>query len=194
MGKTMTPQNAVSLECVCGEELTVEADALGRIMRCPRCDRYLRPGLQFLLVDERKAPNLTVQCECGHFVVAERGRAGKRVQCPVCKQKLVMPQAVVKHDSPGAVRVPRRALERQLRRVASRPERRSKEMTRLESAAHAGRITLRPGEHICVNLECGALMKAGAIVCPKCGTNRITGERYESPGPEADPEGRWKQV
>ncbi len=194
MGRTTTPENAVSLRCLCGGKLVIDADALGRTIRCPNCERYLRPGLQFVLVDEGRAPNLTVQCKCGHFVVTEPGRKGKRVRCPVCKQKLVMPQAVVKYDSPGAVRVPRKALERQLRRVRRRTERPSKEITRLESAAHAGRITLRPGEHICVNLECGALMRAGAIVCPKCGTNRITGERYEGPGPEGDPEGKWKQV
>ncbi len=194
MGKRTVPKNTVSLQCPCGAELLVEGNLLGRIFRCPHCDRYVRPSLHFVLADRALAPNLTVQCACGHFVVAEADRVGKKARCTVCKRTLILPQPVVKFDSPGFVRVPKKALERQLRKVQNPRERSSKEMTRLESASHAGRISLRPGEHICPNTECGALMRAGAEVCAECGTNRITGMRYEADGPEGDPVGKWKQV
>jgi hypothetical protein len=194
MARATVPKNTVKVRCVCGEELLFDANLLGRIVPCPHCGRYLRPALHFLLVDTSLAPNLTVQCSCGHFVVEEPERAGKRARCPVCKKHMIMPQPVVKFDSPGCVKVPRKVLEKQLRRVQRRRERAPKEMTRLESAAHAGRISLRPGEHICVNMECGALLKAGANVCPRCGTNRLTGQRYEGVGPAGDPEGEWREV
>ncbi|MFO7957252.1 MAG: hypothetical protein R6X33_09145 [Candidatus Brocadiia bacterium] len=194
MAKATVPKNTVSLQCPCGAELLIEANLLGRDFRCPECERYIRASLQFVLADRSLAPNLTVQCTCGHFVIEEPDRAGKKARCPVCKKNLIMPQPVVKFDSPGFVRVPKKALERQLKRVKSSKKRSTKEMTRLESAAHSGRISLRPGEHICPNMECGALLRAGANVCSECGTNRLTGKRYDAEGPEEDPVGKWKEV
>jgi RNase P subunit RPR2 len=194
MADTTVQQNTLKVTCPCGQELTIEARLLGRIMKCASCGRYLRPALQFLLVDKDRAPNLTVQCGCGHFVVEKPGRAGKRSRCPVCKGHLIMPQPVVKFGSEGVIRVPRKVLENQLRRVGAPSDRHSKEVTRLETAAQRGRISLRPGEHICVNPECGALLSPGANVCAKCGTNRLTGQLYEGPGPEKDPMGKWREV
>ncbi|MCD6415228.1 MAG: hypothetical protein J7M08_00850 [Planctomycetes bacterium] len=174
--------------------MLVGARQLGKIIQCSRCKRYLRVGLQFLLVDKSLAPNLTVQCQCAHFVVAKPESSGKRVRCPVCKRYLMLPEPVMKFDSPGCLRVPRKALKKQLKQPTQQRERPAKEMSRLELAAHAGRINLRPGEHICTNLRCGALLKAGTIVCPECGTNHVSGERYEPLGPQEDPKGVWKQV
>lgn len=192
MQELETRPDGVVFECACGAQVAINPLDLGAVVSCGDCGRYLRPTLQFLLVDQSKAPNLTVQCACGHFVVTPPDQVGKRATCQVCKRAMIMPQPVVKFDSPGVVRVPRKVLKSQLRRSEHRKERASKEMTRLESASHAGRITLRPGEHICVNLECGALLPPSANICPKCGTNRLTGRTYEGPGPEADPIPKWK--
>jgi hypothetical protein len=194
MAQVTVPENCVRITCPCGEELTFEAHLLGRIVPCHHCGRYLRPALQFLLIDRDLAPNLTVQCTCGRFVVQPADKVGKRARCQICKSTLMMPQPVVKFESEGFVRVPRKILQAQLTKAQSRRERASKEMTRLHSAAHAGRITLGPGEHICVNTKCGALMRAHATVCPKCGTNRITGRRYDPVGPEGDAVGKWRMV
>ncbi len=194
MADTTTLNNGFQITCPCGQELTIEARLLGRIIPCASCGRYLRPALQFLLVDKDRAPNLTVQCSCGHFVVERPNRSGKRARCPICKGNLIMPQPVVKFDSDGVIRVPRKVLENQLRRVTVRPDRRGKDITRLETAAQRGRISLRPGEHICVNPDCGALLSPGANVCSKCGTNRLTGHDYIGPGPGKDPTGKWKEV
>jgi len=193
MVQATVPQDVVRVTCPCGEELTIEAALLGRVIPCPHCRRYLRPALQFILADKSLAPNLTVQCSCGHFVVEKANRVGKRARCRVCKGHLIMPQPVVKFGADSVVRVPRKVLENQLRRAGARPSQEDKDVTRLEAAAHAGRIGLRPGEHICVNEECGALLSPGANVCPKCGTNRLTGQAYVGAGPEKDPTGKWKE-
>jgi ribosomal protein L40E len=196
MGQRATPQNSVTFTCRCGEEVTIEAGLLGRIVPCPHCGCYVRAALQFLLAEQQLAPNLTVQCACGHFVVADSSRVGKQVRCSVCKRKLQMPQPVTKSGTAGGIRVPRKVLRNQLRGGARgrRQSAGSREVTRLERAARSGKLNLRPGEHICVNQECGALLGPGANVCPNCGTNRLTGERYEGTGPEEDPRGKWKEV
>jgi hypothetical protein len=194
MAETTLPAQTVRIDCPCGEEIRFDAHLLNRIIQCRHCRRYLRPALQFMLVDRSLAPNLTVQCTCGRFIVQPSDKVGKRVRCKVCKNHLMMPQPVVKFNVEGFVRIPRKVLQNQLTKVQRQKERAPKEMTRLQSAGHAGRITLGPGEHICVNLRCGALMRARATVCPKCGTNRITGRRYEGSGPEGDPRGKWKMV
>lgn len=194
MAQAVQTEQVVRVNCACGQEMRLEPQLLGRIIRCLHCGRYVRVGLQFLLIDRSWAPNLTVQCACGRFIVETPDKVGKQVRCKACKRQLVMPQPVVKFDSNGLVRVPRKILENQLNRGKLRQERAPKEMTRLESAGHAGRITLGPGQHICVNPNCGALMRARANVCSKCGTNRLTGKRYEAKGPAADPQGTWKQV
>jgi len=193
MADSPTTDEMVVLQCVCGEEVEFEARLLGQIISCPHCARYLRPALQFLMADKEAAPNLTAQCTCGHFIVEETGTGGKRARCKVCKNHLILPRPVVKLDAEPFVRVPRKALESQLKR-GQEGRRREGEMTKLESAGHTGRISLRPGEHICVNMHCGALLPMRANVCAKCGTNRLTGERYEARGPAGDPVGQWEQV
>lgn len=192
MSKAATQTGMITFDCVCGEGIELDPHRLGTGMVCRSCKRYLRPSLRFLLVDRDKAPNLTVQCGCGHFVVQPANAVGKKARCEVCHRNLIMPQPVVKFGSPGVVRVPRKVLENQLRKAQTRKKRASKEMTRLESAGHAGRITLRPGESICVNLSCGALLAPSANVCPKCGTNRRTNRLYVGPGPDGDPTPKWK--
>jgi hypothetical protein len=193
MAKAET-NGAVVFECPCGKEVNLEPEDLGKVLRCESCDRYLRPSLRFLLMDRDLAPNLTVQCKCGHFVVQRTSATGKRAQCKVCKRHLMMPQPVIKFDSPGVLRVPKKVLKNQLRKAKQKKKKSTKMATAMESAGHAGRITLRPGEHICVNLNCGALLPPEANVCPKCGTNRRTGRLYTGSGPEGDPVGKWKQV
>ncbi len=184
------------LHCVCGGEISVQAQLLGRIIPCRHCGRHLRPALQFLMVDREFAPNLTVQCTCGHFIVGRADRSGRRAKCAVCSKEVILPQPVMRPARGVASRVPKRVLENQLLRVRRRRPAggKSQEITRLETAARSGRVDLRPGEHICLNPECGALLGPGASVCPRCGTNRMTGERYEGPGPDADPVSEWKQV
>jgi hypothetical protein len=186
-------KETVSLTCVCGEEVRFEPQLLGRIIACPHCGRYLRPALQFFLADKDLAPNLTAQCMCGHFIVEGTNTVGKRARCKVCKNHLILPRPVVKTDVERLVRVPRKVLESQLRRGKEARRRAEGEMTKLESAGHKGRISLRPGEHICPNTACGALLPMRANVCAKCGTNRLTGVRYEGPGPDGDPLGDWHQ-
>jgi len=183
----------VKIQCVCGGVVEFAPQVLGRVVRCRHCRRYLRAALQFLLVDQSLAPNLTAQCTCGHFIVEQPGMAGQRARCDVCKSHFILPQPVVKLNGEAVVRVPRKALENQLRRTEGGRQRLPAEMARLKSAAHAGRISLRPGEYICVNPDCGALLSVRANVCSKCGTNRLTGERYEAPGPGRDPVGRWEE-
>ena len=192
----MTPDDAagaqVRFNCVCGREMTVLPRRLGSVVRCPDCQRYLRPALHFLLLDPAFAHNLTVQCLCGRFVVEKASRAGKTVVCQACKQRLQMPDPVYREDSDGVIRVPPAVLKRQHRHPSVEKRGRSGRLERLRSASHAGTIMLRPGEHICVNLQCGALLRHGANVCTRCGTNFTTARYYEGPGPKADPTGRWK--
>ncbi|MHC4480244.1 MAG: hypothetical protein ACYS8K_01995 [Planctomycetota bacterium] len=187
-------RETIRLNCPCGRELEFEAQLLGRIISCPHCGRYMRPALQFLMADESLAPNLTAPCPCGHFIVERVDKAGGHARCKVCKSHLVMPQPVVKFGVDPLVRVPAKMLQSGMKRGENGRRRATREMTKLRSAAHAGRISLRPGENICVNVDCGALLGVRANVCPKCGTNRLTGSRYKSSGPAADPAGRWRKV
>jgi hypothetical protein len=184
---------AVVVQCLCGKALEIEPQRLGKTTQCPSCKRYLRPALQFLLVDRGEAHNLTAQCACGHFIVEDPSKAGKRARCKICRSHLIMPQPVVKFTTETIVRVPRKALQNRMKRVQVGRQRAPLEMPRLQSAAHTGRVTLRPGEHICVNRECGALLSARANVCPRCATNRLTGVAYVGPGPDRDPIGNWTQ-
>ncbi len=185
------PSGIVRIWCVCGGEIEFEPRVLGRIIPCRHCGRYLRPALQFVLVDTSLAPNVTAQCTCGHFIVDDPGKAGKRSRCKVCRTHLMMPEPAVRYGVEQVVRVPRRVLQKQMKRSQIGRQRVPKDMSRLRSAAHAGRISLGPGEHICTNEECGALLGVRANVCPKCGTNRLTGERYDGVGPSSDPRGNW---
>lgn len=183
----------ITLQCLCGEVLEVEPQRLGKTTQCANCKRYLRPALQFLLVDRADAHNLTAQCACGHFIVDEPSKTGKRSRCKICRSHLIMPQPVVKFTTETIVRVPRKALQKRMKRVEVGRQRAPVEMPRLKSAAHRGRVTLRPGEHICVNEDCGALLGARANVCPRCATNRLTGIAYLGPGPGRDPLGTWQE-
>lgn len=191
---TTVRHEAVSLRCVCGAEMLLDPELVGRIITCRACGRYLRVSLRFLLMAQGSAPNLTVQCTCGHFLVEPASSVGKRCQCKVCKRYLMMPQPVFKPDAQGPMRITRNVLKKRLRQTGPPMRSAPRQLTRLESAAHSGRIRLRPGEHICVNRECGALMPAGANVCSKCGTNRLTGQAYEGPGPAGDPRPKWQRV
>jgi len=187
----------IEFPCICGERLEIVPEVLGRAFPCPHCHILLRPSLQFLLIDQKRAPNLTVQCTtCGHFVIKQATDVGQRAECRVCGGHLILPQPVIKFNTDGVVRIRRKMLENQLRKAKMQKQRSSKEMTRLESASqsHHGRITLRPGEHICVNVNCGALQGPSSIICCKCGTNRLTARAYHSPGPDADPRAAWKRV
>jgi len=184
----------VDFPCICGERLHISPALLGRIFPCPQCNALLRPSLQFLLIDQKRAPNLTVQCTCGHFVIKQATDVGQHAECLVCGRHLILPQPVIKFNTDGVVRVRRKVLENQLRKAKMQHERSPKEMTRLESASHHGRITLRPGEHICVNLDCGALLGPSSIICCKCSTNRLTSRSYHGPGPDGDPKPAWKPL
>jgi hypothetical protein len=139
---------AVVVQCLCGKALEIEPQRLGKTTQCPSCKRYLRPALQFLLVDRGEAHNLTAQCACGHFIVEDPSKAGKRARCKICRSHLIMPQPVVKFTTETIVRVPRKALQNRMKRVQVGRQRAPLEMPRLQSAAHTGRVTLRPGEHM----------------------------------------------
>jgi hypothetical protein len=194
MARRTVTRGTVGIRCMCGGTVEFEQELLGRVFRCPHCGRYLRPALQFLLVDREIAPNLTAQCTCGHFIVEDPSRAGKRIRCKACRMHLLMPHPVVSVGVEPVARVSRKVLRDRMRRSDMERQRVPAEMERLQHATHAGRVSLRPGESICVNPGCGALLSLRANVCSKCGTNRITGRRYTGPGPAGDPTGRWQQV
>ena len=186
--------NVVHLKCVCGGKLQLDPELLGHAFRCPHCDRCVRVGLQFLLVDRELAHNITVLCTCGRFIVGDRQAAGKIAKCAACGQQVTLPEPVERQTDQRVVRVSPRALERQLKRMHGRLMRGSGDVGRLRTAGHWGRVNLRPGQEVCVNHNCGAPLPAGAKVCPACGTNVKTGVHYQGPGPDGDPRGKWKRV
>jgi len=192
MAGDMATDSVVRVECVCGNELRLAPELLGRIIPCPHCRRYVRPSLHFVLVEPRLARNLTVQCTCGRFVVGKTTRIGKTATCEACRQRLVMPQPTVRENGDSIIRIPPSALKAQLRRSSKALDRYRSKLVRLRSAANGGRVRVRPGENICVNPDCGAVLRPGANVCTACGTNLITGRYYRGVGPGGDPSGKWK--
>jgi DNA-directed RNA polymerase subunit RPC12/RpoP len=201
MAQDTSQDGAIRFKCVCDQELRIEPELLGRVFECPYCKRHLRVGLQFLLVDERLAPNLAAICTCGRFIVEEADRAGKRVKCKMCGQQMILPKPVEREGSPPVVRVPPSVLRKQVARVrgekpagASAPAEAGGQISRLQKAGHSGRISLRPGQEVCKNPKCSIPLPLGALVCARCGVNLKTGVRYEGLGPEHEPMGRWKRV
>ncbi|MDP6439153.1 MAG: hypothetical protein QGH74_05945 [Candidatus Brocadiia bacterium] len=192
MAHEASGEELVRLNCACGGELQLDPEVLGRIVTCPHCKRFLRPALQFLLVDEELAPNITVPCPCGRFIVEDVGRAGKQAQCKACGRKLILPAAVDRPSAPSVVRVTPQALKAQLRRGpgASRSGGGAK-TSRLKGTGKAPAVALRPGQQQCVNPACRAALPAGANVCALCATNVKTGIAYDGRGPEDDPKGKW---
>lgn len=184
----------IRLKCVCDQELNIDPELLGRILQCPYCRRYLRPALQFLMADQRLAPNMTVLCTCGRFTVQPTSMAGKKGRCTACGQKIMLPAPVEREGAQRIVRVPPRVLQRQLRRVQGEHRRLGGDAQRLHIAGHRGRISLRPGQKVCANPECRYPLPAGGNVCPHCGTNVISGVAYKGQGPEQDPRGKWKRA
>jgi len=198
MAEDTTQDAAIHVNCVCGESLRIDPELLGRVIPCPHCKRYFRPALQFLMVEQSLAPNLAVVCTCGRFIVEKPSRAGKTVKCKMCGQRVVLPKPVERSTKESVIRIPPRVLEKQLSRAQGREQRRREvrggEVERLRRAGHSGRISLRPGQEVCCNPKCSLPMPPGANVCPRCGVNLKTGIRYEGPGPERDPVGKWKMV
>jgi len=193
----------IRLRCVCGGRLAFEADLLGRVFRCPHCRRYLRPALQFLLVRQDMAPNLTALCTCGRFIVEPPDAAGTTVTCRVCGQRMVLPSPTRKLG-PGdtILRISPKAIQRQMNRAMGERHRGQPRPTadqpretllRLDRTA-AGRLEPGPGETPCVNPHCRLSFRSEANVCPHCGANRKTGRRYAGPGPERNPKGKWKRI
>lgn len=182
----------IRFDCVCGEKIGIHPSRLGRIVCCPRCKRYLRPALHFVMAEPSVASNLTVQCRCGRFIVTEAKRVGKRAQCDACGQYVIMPQPVMRESDGGVIRIPPAALKKQLRKPRGERKRRRPPAGQPRGTAAKGRIRLRPGENICVSPECGALLPPGAKVCTTCGTNLLTGVAYQGPGPKGDPIGKWR--
>ena len=189
-----TNQNgAIHFKCVCGGELQIEPELLGRVFSCTHCGRYLRAGLQFLMADEEIAPNLTGICTCGRFMVERVARVGKVAKCPVCGQRMTLPKAV---DRPGAdrvVRVQPGMLVKQLARLRGK-RRQRRQPQRIDEIAIEGRVSLRPGQQVCANSQCGCPLPLGANVCARCGVNVKTGVAYLGPGPERDPKAKWKRT
>ena len=194
-----TPQNQViRLECVCGEELRMEPELLGRSFPCPHCGRYLRPGLQFLMVEQKLAPNLAVMGGGGRVIIGKAKGAGKTVKCKMCGQRVVLPKAIQPKKDRAVIHMPAHVLEKKLNRARKRLKNEQKsgergDVERLRRAGHRGRISLRPGQSVCVNQNCSTPMPPGANICPRCGTNLKTKIRCDAPGPEADPKGKWQQ-
>jgi len=170
MASETVQDNLIRLKCVCGQELGLDPELLGRVVRCPQCRRYLRAALQFLLLREERAPNQTALCTCGRL----------------------LPKATVRPYG-GVVRISPRALQRQMNRLLARRER-TKGVRPLPARASRGPVKLRPGQVPCANAECGMPLPRGANVCPWCGVNVKTGVRYVGPGPRRDPRGKWRQV
>lgn len=190
-------RSAVRIQCVCGRPIAISRELLGRTIPCPYCGRYLRAALQFLMVDKDIAPNLTAVCTCGRFIVEKPRRAGKKAKCRMCGRRVVLPNPVEREGPPGPRRVSPAALEKQLKRVRGKRRRRTKQprpaaTEELRRRAAPERFSLKPGQTVCPNEECGIPLPSGANVCPRCAINLKAGERYESRGPEDDPVGRWK--
>jgi len=186
-------QPEIRVECLCGYELSMPPEKLGKLVSCPNCSRYLRPALHFAMVEPAMADNMTVLCTCGRLVSTKPSKVGKTATCKACKQRLALPNYVYRYSENGVVPISPKSLKKRMGQSSS-DERKEEEgaLGRLATAAQAGRITLRPGENICSNPKCGALLAPGALVCPKCGTNFLTGSRYTGAGPEEDPHGKWK--
>ena len=193
MAHEASSEELIRLKCACGGELQLDPEVLGRVITCPHCKRFLLPALQFLLVDEELAPNITVPCPCGRFIVAAVGRAGKQAQCRACGRRLILPAAVDRPNAPSVVRVTPQALKAQLRRGpgAARGGAAAK-TSRLKETGKAPAVALWPGQQQCVNPECRATLPVGANVCARCGTNVKTGIAYDGRGPEEDPKGKWR--
>jgi len=187
----------VRLRCVCGGRLAFEADLLGRVFRCPHCRRYLRAALQFLLVRQDLAPNLTALCTCGRFIVEPPNAAGTTVTCRMCGQRMVLPSPTRKLG-PGdtLVRISPKAIQRQMNRAVGERRRGQPRpsLLRLSRTAAKRRLEPGPGQTPCVNPGCRLSFRSDANVCPHCGVNRKTGHRYAGPGPERDPKGKWKRI
>lgn len=191
MAQPTSSQGIVRLECVCGGEVLLDPELLGRIVPCPHCGRLLRAALQFLLVDETIAPNITVPCPCGRFIVAQTSQAGKEVTCRACGRKLTVPRPVERANARRVVRVPPDVLKKQLRRGRAKARGSGGPRSRRGTAGAAKTVSLKPGQQVCANPECGSPLPIGANVCFACGTNVKTGLAYEGRGPEGDPAGKW---
>jgi len=196
MAGVTSEDGAVRLRCRCGAELRLSPQVLGRVFPCAHCGRYLRPALQFFLMERSIAPNLTALCTCGRFIVERVDRAGKVGRCKVCGRRVTLPLPVERSDGRRAVRVPRKALEAQLKRVRGRRQAAGTRGTisRLRRAGHRGLVSLRPGQEVCSNPRCSIPLPPGGNVCPRCGFNIRSGERYGGVGPERDPRGKWKRM
>ena len=148
-----------------------------------------------MMVEQEMAPNLTAVCTCGRFIVAKGRKAGKKVKCAMCGRRVVLPKPVEKEGRREPTRISPRALEKQLKRARGRSKKRRSTSTGAAKAVgrHAAqRFSLKPGQEVCTNPDCRLPLPAGSNVCPRCKQNIISGVRYESPGPENDPTGRWK--
>jgi hypothetical protein len=190
-------QSAVRIQCVCGREIAFVQELLGRVFPCPYCGRYLRAGLQFLMLDQQQAPNLTAVCTCGRFIVEKTRRAGKKSKCRICGRRVVLPKPVEKEGPPGPSRISPSALEKQLKRARGKRRRRAARSSRpsrrkLRHQTVPERFSLKPGQTVCPNPECRTPLPSGANVCPRCAMNLKVGVRYEAPGPAEDPTGKWK--
>ncbi|MDP6107157.1 MAG: hypothetical protein QGI33_01835 [Candidatus Brocadiia bacterium] len=191
MAHEASSEELIRLNCACGGELQLDPEVLGHVVTCPHCKRFLRPALQFLLIDDEFAPNITVPCPCGRFIVEDVGRAGRPAQCKACRRKLVLPAAVDRPNAPSVVRVTPQALKAQLRRGPGESRGGGAKTSRLKGTGRATAVALRPGQQHCVGPGCGATLPAGANVCALCGTNVKTGIAYDGRGPEEDPRGKW---
>jgi len=197
MAQETSQDGAIRFKCVCEQELRIDPEILGRAFSCPHCGRHLRVGLQFMLVDQQYAPNLAAVCTCGRFIVEGANMAGKRAKCKMCGQQMVLPKPVNRKGAATVVRVPASVLRKQLKRVRGKspqPEALGGEISRIHKAGHRGRISLRPGQQVCINAKCSIPLPPGANVCARCGVNMRTGVRYEGSLPEDEPVGKWKRM
>lgn len=185
--------NAITLHCACGEKMELAREMLGHIFPCPACGRNVRVSLQFLMLDQEVAPNLTAVCTCGRFIVAKPNKAGKKVTCNVCGRRVALPQPVKDKKGHGPTRIHPRALEKQLRKARqhAKQEDRSETTRDQPSVRQTGPFSLKPGQQVCIDSDCKMPLPPGANICTRCCLNQTTGNRYSSPGPENDPVGSW---
>lgn len=187
-------KNAIVFYCKCGEKVEIAREMLGHIFPCPACGRNLRVALQFLMLGQKVAPNLTAVCTCGRFIVAKPKKAGKKATCKMCGRRVALPRPIHDKKGRGPTRIHPRALGKQLRKARKRAQKEGKrEPTRQRSTkSRASHFSLKPGQEVCKNEDCKMPLPPGANVCPSCYLNQTTLTRYESPGPQNDPEGSWE--
>jgi membrane associated rhomboid family serine protease len=103
------PSTRIQLRCDCGARLNVLASAVGRKLRCPKCQRIsvvrrpdqtpdapshpAAPANPTASPPPASADRIRVRCACGAKMAVAARFAGRKARCPQCGGALVVPQA-----------------------------------------------------------------------------------------------------